>query len=323
MQLEGTGMRFPWSRRASVVVTGHNEGDLLSKTVQSCLETAEGLDLEVVVANDASTDGSVEKVVQCFPKVRVASFRKRHGTSPAKDLGARRARGDVLIFLDGHCKPEPWAIERLVNNVEDLDGEAIVMPRVPALDCNRWENNPLQVGHGYRMTLDGFECSWIGLEEMETRDRLYESPALIGCCFAMSRMLYRKLWGFDGVMMHWGVEDIDLGLKAWLMGHPVLHNPFAAIGHRFRSTFDTFFVADEAVLFNQMRMARKNFTEAVWCQWLERARPRHESRVWDAAWSHFSRNLRSVERERAYLMGRRARDEFSYARKFSLDWPVS
>ena len=50
---------------------------------------------------------------------------------PTKDLGARHARGDVLVFLDGHCKPESGAIERLVADVEQLAGQAIVIPSIP------------------------------------------------------------------------------------------------------------------------------------------------------------------------------------------------
>jgi hypothetical protein len=39
--------------RISVVVASHNEGELLWKTVRSCLEAVEGLDAEVLVADDA------------------------------------------------------------------------------------------------------------------------------------------------------------------------------------------------------------------------------------------------------------------------------
>ena len=67
------------------------------------------------------------------------------------------------------------------------------------------------------------------------RGRYYESPALVGCCLAVSRSLYKKLGGFAPDMVEWWVEDIDLALCAWLIGHEVLHDPFAEIGHRFRA----------------------------------------------------------------------------------------
>ena len=309
--------------RASLVISSHNEGDRLWKTVQSCVETTSKFECEIVVADDASSDGSLEELTRRFPDVRVFANSRRRGVSRTKDLGAREARGEVLVFLDGHCKPEPWAIERLVNNVEDGSGQAIVTPRVPALDCQNWQNNLSQIGNGYRITLEKFECGWIGLKQLRPHDGLYECPALIGCCVAMSRELYRRTWGFDCYMVDWGVEDIDFGLKAWLLGFSILHNPRATIGHRFRRSFDNYTVAEEAIVVNQLRMARKNFTEQVWDEWVSRSREREPEDLWASAWARFSKDRYSVETEREYLLARRQRDEFSYAQRFGLDWPTA
>ena len=309
--------------RASLVISSHNEGDRLWKTVQSCVETTSELECEIVVADDASSDGSLEELTRRFPDVRVFVNSRRRGVSRTKDLGAREARGDVLVFLDGHCKPERWAIDRLVNNVEDCSGQAIVTPRVPALDSQSWQNNLDQIGNGYRITLEKFECGWIGLKQLRRHDELYECPALIGCCAAMSRELYRRTWGFDCYMVDWGVEDIDFGLKAWLLGFSILHNSRATIGHRFRRTFDNYSVAEEAIVVNQLRMARKNFTEPVWEEWVSRSREREPEDLWASAWARFSKDRSSVETEREYLLARRQRDEFWYAQRFGLDWPTA
>src|SRR5207302_1428912 len=100
------------------------------------------------------------------PQVRLARHAERRGVSQTKDLGARRARGEVLVFLDAHCKPEPGAVERLVAAVEELDGEAVVSPCIANLDVGRWENDLDQVGHGYAVALETFELWWIPLEAM-------------------------------------------------------------------------------------------------------------------------------------------------------------
>jgi GT2 family glycosyltransferase len=308
--------------RLSIVIAGHNEGENLLKTVESCLETASDLDPEVVVADDASNDGSLEALLRRHPEVKTVSHAKRRGTSPTKDLGARGSTGDTLVFLDAHCKPEPWAIEILLNDVEDFAEGAVFTPRIPALDCERWESNRTQMGFGYAMTLDGFQCNWLGLDAMSRRGRFYESPGLVGCCFAVSRALYEELGGFDPAMIEWGVEDIDFALRAWLLGHAVLHDPFAEIGHRFRVRFDTFTVSTEAVLVNQVRMARKCFIEDNWTQWLEKMRAQHAPDLWERVWALFEEGRESVERDRESLMRRRPRDEAWFAEKFGLDWPA-
>jgi len=311
--------------RASLVIASHNEGQNLWRTVQSCLEATEGLDCEIVVADDASVDGSLAQLRR-FPQVRVVGHDERRGASPTKDLAGRSSGGDVLVFLDGHCKPEPGAIARLIADVEATAGQAVVKPACPALDTQRWENNSSQVGQGYRIDLEPFGCGWTGLDELRVADEtpwLRESPALVGCVMATSRATYERLGGFDPDMRMYGVEDLDFGLKAWLMGHPVLHDPAALIGHRFRTSFDNYAVPLEHPVANQVRMARKNFTEVVWRDWIKRARDRHPAWLWDLAWSAFEERRASVEEEREYLMTHRVRDEFWYARRFGLDWPVA
>jgi GT2 family glycosyltransferase len=318
--------------RTSIIIAAHNEGEALWQTVRSCIETCAGLDYEIVIADDASVDDSVEEMRGRFPQARLFRYEERRGASPTKALGASEARGDIFVFLDGHCNPEHGAIARLVRAIEDVKGNAIVTPAIAGLDTQRWRNVLSQVGHGYFLDLEKFDCGWLPLSELRAVDagrrRFYESPALIGCALAVSRELYEDLWGFDRDMRMWGVEDLDFGLKSWLMGHPILHDSEAVIGHRFRASFDNYDVPVEHTIVNRLRMARKNFTPGVWAEWLDRCRLRHPGRLtdhpeglWARVWELFEEQRASVEQERAYLQARRQRDEFWYAQRFGLTWP--
>ncbi len=304
----------------SIVIAAHNEGDPLVRTVESVRETAWALGLEILVADDASTDGLVERLAEAAPEARVVRHHHRRGSSPTKDTGARNARGDILIFLDGHTKPEPGAIFKLLKNVEELKGDAIFMPRVPALDVERWENAPGPAGYGFRLVLPDLDGHWLGPSQMHRRGPYFESPTLCGCCFAISRGLYEKLRGFDPHLIQWGPEDFDLGLKAWLLGHPILSDPLPTIGHRFRKEFP-YLVAPESVLANKIRIAWKNFTPEGFQAWLEVFQPRHAADLWALAWSLFQERWESAEEERQYLLGLRVHDESWFARTFGCEWP--
>lgn len=132
-------------------------------------------------------------------------------------------------------------------------------------------------------------------------------------------------------MRLWGVEDLDFGLKAWLLGYAILHDPVPKVGHRFRRAFDAEGMPMEQMLANQLRMARKHFTDGVWADWVNRCRHRHPGGLtdphqspeglWAKAWLRFEQDRPSAEFERAYLLGRRTRDEFWYAQRFGLRWP--
>jgi glycosyltransferase involved in cell wall biosynthesis len=318
--------------RASVIIAAHNEGQNLSRTIASCIDTTFGLDCEIVVADDASVDGSVETAISRFPHIQVQRHEHRLGVSPTRAMGAKFARGEVLLFLDGHTKPERDSLRHLMEDVERTGGEAIVTPRLAALDVRRWESDIEQVGDGYGLDLWTLECKWLPLRDLrpalENWRRLYESPALIGAVVAVGRELYAKLWGFDPHMRYWGVEDLDLGLKCWLMGNRILHDAEALVGHRFRTDFDNYVVPPEYVLMNQLRLARKAFTHSVWADWLNSCRDEHSDTladnpegVWARAWHLLEGNRASVEQERVYLQGNRVRDEFWYAERFGLAWP--
>jgi NifU-like protein involved in Fe-S cluster formation len=122
-------------------------------------------------------------------------------------------------------------------------------------------------------------------------------------------------------MRIWGLEDLDFSLKAWLMGHPILHDPGAVIGHRFQAGFGPDTIPMEHVVANRLRMARKNFTDAVWEDWLARFRGRMPVELWEASWRLFEARRASVESERSYLLAHRVHDEFWYAERFGLSWP--
>jgi glycosyltransferase involved in cell wall biosynthesis len=318
--------------RASIIIATHNEGEALSKTIESCIETSAGLDHEIILADDASTDGSVELAERRFTQVRVHRHPERQGVSPTRVLGARNAKGEVLVFVDGHTNPAPGSLARLVADVEETRGRAVLTPQIAALDVQRWSNDTAQRGHGYGFDLLTLECRWLQLKEMRAvRERgrqYYESPAVIGCVMAVGRELYDRLWGFDPHMRFWGCEDLDLGLKCWTMGYRILHDPQVVVGHRFRSQFDNFEVPLEHVVVNQLRLGRKNFTHAVWAEWVDHQREQHAGPLaghphglWAEAWHVFELGRESAEQERAYLMARRQMDEFQYAERFGLNWP--
>src|SRR5438874_3246997 len=317
----------------SIVIASHNEGPSLGRTIESCVESSGGADYEIVVADDASTDGSVDEAERRFPMARIVRHDRRRGASPTKALGARHARGNALVFLDAHTRPEPGAIPRLARAAVDLDERAIITPAITTLHAGRWDTDLYQVGHGYGMDLRSFDTHWVPLEDMRLADtrlgRLYESPALIGCAFAIGRDLYHKLWGFDPYMRSWGIEDLDLGLKCWQLGHRILHDPSVLIGHRFQDSFTSYHVPPEHVLLNKLRMARKNFTQGVWAQWTDATReentgplPDHPEGLWARAWELLLAERPSLEQERIYLHAHRACDEFWYASRFGLSWPA-
>jgi GT2 family glycosyltransferase len=315
--------------RMSIALASHNEGENLWRTVRSCLETTEGPYPEIIVVDDASTDGSIAALTGRYGAlVTVIPVAGRRGVAAAKDLAIRSTRGDVVVMIDAHCKPEKGALETLVRGVEAWRGEAVVCPLLASLNQRTWRNKSDRFGYGFWLELESFACEWLGqhqVKEVAGPDgRVYHaSPALVGCTLALTRELYERIGGFDSGMLSWGAEDIDFGLKTWLLGHRVVSDFAAVVGHRFRSRRAPYSIPVEHVVFNNLRMARKNFGDRAWEDWFRRAAPSASCAEWEKACALFQADRESIERQRDDLLSRRPRDEYWYARTFEMAWPLT
>jgi hypothetical protein len=119
------------------------------------------------------------------------------------------------------------------------------------------------------------------------------------------------------------VEDVDLGVKSWLLNHPVLYDPVPVIGHRFQKAFTTYKAPKENLISNQLRMAYKVLSPQLWREWLHQFRLRQSANMWHRAWDIFTVHRGTAEVERVYLYQRQKLDIVSYARRFGLAWPLS
>jgi glycosyltransferase involved in cell wall biosynthesis len=87
-------------RRLSVVIPTWNRAGLVGDAVESALDQ-EGGDLEVIVVDDGSTDGTAEVIERRFGKsVKLLRMATRSGVGAARNEGVRQATGDLLSFLD-------------------------------------------------------------------------------------------------------------------------------------------------------------------------------------------------------------------------------
>jgi undecaprenyl-phosphate 4-deoxy-4-formamido-L-arabinose transferase len=109
----------------TVVVTVLNEAATLDELVARTVATLDGLTparpFELIVVDDGSTDGTfaaLERLHAADPRVRAVRFKRSFGQHPAMHAGLARARGDVVVTMDGDLQNQPEDIPRLVEAVE-------------------------------------------------------------------------------------------------------------------------------------------------------------------------------------------------------------
>ena len=99
----------------SVIVPVYNGGDTLAACLQA-LQNQTRLPDEIIVVDDGSTDDSAEIADRFGLKV----LRQRNaGPAAARNLGAQRAQGQLLLFTDADCCPASDWVERMVAPFAD------------------------------------------------------------------------------------------------------------------------------------------------------------------------------------------------------------
>ena len=232
--------------RVSIVIPAHNEGENLVDTVRCILKNTVYPDLEIVVVDDGSTDGSGDRLSRIFGNDRrVGMVRaKGVGVAQARNLGATRASGKILLFLDAHCYTPPHWMDGLIQPLADTR-----VGMVGPVFATMRNGNDVQ-GWGLTWRDASLEVEWLGQRE----DTPYPVPFLGGACQAVRKADLERLGYYDNGMTRWGCEDQELCLRYWLMGYEVLVQPQAMIYHLFRKDHP-YEVQVQKVIYNRLRMA--------------------------------------------------------------------
>ncbi|MCL5666588.1 MAG: glycosyltransferase family 2 protein [Patescibacteria group bacterium] len=91
----------------SVIIPAYNEENYIGTAIESVLKNPPPNLLEVVVVNNASTDGTA-KIASQFAKVRVVTEPQK-GLTRARQRGLLEAKGDILAYIDADSKvPANW-----------------------------------------------------------------------------------------------------------------------------------------------------------------------------------------------------------------------
>ncbi len=209
----------------SVCIVNWNGEHLLRDLLRSLETIGNGLRLEVIIADNASSDGSVELLRTEFPQVRLIANSDNLGFARGNNQAAALATGRFLFFLNNDTVVRPGAIERLVEYLEEHPDVSGVGPRLVGQDGNvqrSCRRTPTLKALLSRLSL----IHWTGLFRSDFlayryRDFDYNSTRpseqIAGAALLVRRETYEACGGWDECFP-FGLEDADLCVRLGVHG---------------------------------------------------------------------------------------------------------
>jgi len=121
--------------RFSIIITSCNQREFIKDAVDSALSLS-GAHREIIVVDDASTDGSQDVLGHYRDSIRFFPLAINRGRGGARNHGASVATGDYLVFLDGDDAFSPWAMSVYQRVVQARNPNMILSPML-------WFSGPL------------------------------------------------------------------------------------------------------------------------------------------------------------------------------------
>jgi len=246
--------RRPDTSAASIVIPNWNGRDLLEKYLPSVVAASAGSPgNEVIVVDNASTDGSRELLRERFPRVRVVELERNEGFGGGSNAGFRVARNDIVVLLNSDMRVEPDFLAPLLAGFTDA--------QVFAIGCQIFFSDPKKRREETGLTQFSWNRGRLRVRHREDHGIDQAFPCAYGgggsCAFDRAKFL--ELGGFDDVLAPFYLEDTDLGYLAWKRGWKVLYEPRSVVFHEHRGTIGKKFTQSyiESVL-------KKNFFLFAW-----------------------------------------------------------
>jgi len=222
----------PQTPRVSVIIPHHQGKDLLSGSLRS-LAAQSFLDYEILAVDNGSTDRSVDKARQEFPRVHIIRLPQNEGFAYAINLGVRESKGEILAFLNNDAEVVGGWIASGIKAFDDRPDVGVLASRIMDFDRRDVVQNA-----GIKIRKSGRPA---GRGRGEHFDERWSSEEEVFGASGGAMMVRRSVWEKVGPYREDFVsylEDVDWAFRARLMGEKCLYVSDMVAYHREASTRD-------------------------------------------------------------------------------------
>jgi hypothetical protein len=219
--------------RVVAIVLNRNRYDLVVECLLKLREQSHPPS-DVVLVDDASTDGSIQSARKLWPGIHIIALPEPSGVIAARNAGLdfvlNRLSFDYVCFLDNDAFLEPTALAEMVAAAERDPSVGMVTPKAyQSLHGNRLACAGGMTANFYL----GLFCD-VGHDEID--DGQYDQPADVPACpgfaFLVRKEAIERVGLFDVELRRYGWEDVDYSLRVAAAGYRLRYAPKARVEHR-------------------------------------------------------------------------------------------
>lgn len=207
----------------SVVIPTRNRKETVNGAINSILNST-CKNIEIIIIDDASQDGTSEYLKQCFgDKIKVVYSETHLMMVKARNLGAKNAKGEYVLFIDDDNMVDPKMIENLVNYMERNKTYGMVGPRMYFYDN---KERPYLV----KQKINLWTGRTAGIPDIPTNQTVVESDGIPNV-FMVRREIFKRVGYFDEALIQtWTEPDFSFTIKKH--GYKTVSCPEASTYHR-------------------------------------------------------------------------------------------
>ncbi len=219
--------------KVSVVILNWNGTKFLEKFLPTALRETTEAGAELVIADNGSTDDSINFVIQNFPAVRIIQLDKNYGFAEGYNRALQQIDADYYVLLNSDVEVSSNWILPIINLFENDEKIAACMPKIRAFNAREKFEYAGAAG-GFIDTYGYPFCRGRVLSKIENDNNQYNDTIEVfwatGACMFVRASLFHQLNGFDGdFFAH--MEEIDLCWRMKNLGYKIYYSPEVKVFH--------------------------------------------------------------------------------------------
>lgn len=219
--------------KTAVVILNYNTRDYLRQFLPGLIASCKGLDAQVIVADNASADGSLEMMAAEFPKVRTIALDQNYGFTGGYNRALKQIEATYFVLINSDIEVAEHWLGALTDWMDSHPDCGACGPKL--ISYNQRDTFEYAGAAGGLMDRFGYPfCRGRILQKVEKDHGQYDQPADVlwcsGACLMVRAEVWKALGGLDDrFFAH--MEEIDLCWRMQLRGWKVTVVPQSYVYH--------------------------------------------------------------------------------------------